>query len=425
MKKIYSHTGILQEKITGQYELEIDTNEVIGYDINYNKELVVDMPFLGKLQERSRDRNSCGWKEDKNYYFRELLNKHPEYFSSKNKERVEINLSPKVDKQFVSFFQEYEEFIGDTIIHHHVGQDGQAIGLPSSLHKGFGGVHNVEKALGITQNGLEFSQQVQALVDARVEFAWDNADEIMDSVIARRLIVELEKRNTNFSEEKIDTTTIKTEKQEAVKKEEKSKYLSTDKFIKLEGSFEPENLEKKLQRFVKNGAKRVVRNIKPKHVVQGVGLVALVAGAVVVAKNPVKVRKLIKFMRYQVKKIGSRKVGNITIKNAGVLAEGAKENLPEIVGNAITTKNLSSGTELVSNVINVAIASKFGSGADEISVFRPAFDLFKNGTINLDQLVEEILEISKHGGNYKKWLGLLKGMFKEPLADVVLAALPK
>jgi len=129
----------------------------------------------------------------------------------------------------------------------------------------------------------------------------------------------------------------------------------------------------------------------------------------------------------QVKKIGPRKVGKLTIKGARVLSEEAKDNMTGIALKGIKNKSVSSGTELVSNVIEggLALASKFGNGADEISVFRPAYDLYKNGTITLEQLVEKILEIAELGGNYKRWLGLLKGRFKDPLADVVLAALPK
>lgn len=65
MKTIHSHTGISQDKINSQFELKTDSDEIIIYTINYNKELVIDMPFKGKLEERNRDRNSMDGKKIK------------------------------------------------------------------------------------------------------------------------------------------------------------------------------------------------------------------------------------------------------------------------------------------------------------------------------------------------------------------------
>ena len=406
METIYSHLGIMQEEINSQFDLKTDSDEIIKYDINYNKDLVVDMPFKGKTQEKSHDRNSCGWKADKNYYFKELFKKHPEYFSTKNEQDIKRTISPKIDKQFVNFFPEYEEFIGDTIIHHHIGQDGQAVGIPASLHRGYGVVHNTEKALGITRNGLEFSQQVQALVDTGVEFSWDKADEIMDSVIATRLIRELEK---------VETAVIRTE---------------TQVDMKTEGGFKPVPLVKKVQRSGENIVKYVVENVKPKQVIKVVLVGGIVAGGIVViAKNPKLIREQIKWVENQVKKIRPRTASSLIEKGGGTLAKKGKKLLKSAPISFIAEKGVSQQeTELVSKVVSKVvvegITSNFGVGMDKVSVFKSDLDLYKSGLITIEQYLKNTREIAElTGKNPKQWLGLLSSRFKDPIAEVLIKTL--
>ena len=59
------------------------------------------------------------------------------------------------DSTFVRYFPECGPMIGEKLKHHHIGEDGQAIALPASLHKGYGVVHNSEKIVGVTKNGHE------------------------------------------------------------------------------------------------------------------------------------------------------------------------------------------------------------------------------------------------------------------------------
>jgi len=40
-------------------------------------------------------------------------------------------------------------------VHHHIGGGGQAVAVPSKIHKGFGGIHNNEKQLGIWNNNIQ------------------------------------------------------------------------------------------------------------------------------------------------------------------------------------------------------------------------------------------------------------------------------
>lgn len=420
MKTIHSHTGISQDKINSQFELKTDSDEIIIYTINYNKELVVDMPFKGKLVEKKGDRNSCGWKEDKNHYFKELLNKHPEYFSTKNKERIESNLSPKVDKQYVSFFPEYEEFIGDTIIHHHIGQDGQAVGIPSSLHKGYGGVHNVEKAIGITKNGFEFSQQVQKLVDSGIEFTWDKADDIMDSVIATSVINELEKRNT---EEIIKNNSVETETQAEAKTENKPQYSAPGKKGKLKVNLKPAQIAKNLLRSVKSEAKYVVKNVNKKDAIKLITVAGVAMGFIKVLKNPTLIKKTNKWVGKQVNQINLRNAGVSLKKGAGSLVKRGIKTAKSKPVSFVVEKVDSAIVESTGNII-VKQTSSFGVNMDSVSVFKSAYDLYKRGEITLEQLLEKIDEIANLTGKDPiKWLSLLRGRFKDASADEVLSQL--
>ncbi|MCB2362504.1 hypothetical protein LGL00_26405 [Clostridium estertheticum] len=59
---------------------------------------------------------------------------------------------PVVDEDIIKHFPQYNNRVGDKLIHHHIGGGGQATAVPETLHKGFGGIHNVEKEIGIRGN---------------------------------------------------------------------------------------------------------------------------------------------------------------------------------------------------------------------------------------------------------------------------------
>jgi hypothetical protein len=81
-----------------------------------------------------------------------LLKKKPEYWSERNKQLIKDGLAPEVDELFVEYFPQYQNYIGDTLIHHHIGGGGQAAAVPETVHPGFGGIHNIEKKLKIRGN---------------------------------------------------------------------------------------------------------------------------------------------------------------------------------------------------------------------------------------------------------------------------------
>lgn len=131
------------------------TSEGKSYTINHPDELLVNMRYKGC---DGLNVNSQGWERSSSYYFKVLQSQHPEYFSKKNNMLIESGKSPVVDKKFADNFPQYKEYKGETLVHHHIGQDGQAVALPQSIHKGYGEIHTVEYNLGITGRAQSFSK---------------------------------------------------------------------------------------------------------------------------------------------------------------------------------------------------------------------------------------------------------------------------
>ena len=131
------------------------TSEGKTYTLNHPKELVIDMRYKGRFDPNA---NSQGWERSSSYYFKELQEQHPELFSKKNNMLIKSGRSPVVDVKFTDAFPEYK---GETLVHHHIGQDGQAVALPQSIHKGYGEIHTVEHDVGITTKAQAFSDNCE------------------------------------------------------------------------------------------------------------------------------------------------------------------------------------------------------------------------------------------------------------------------
>ena len=146
------YDGISKEEI----EKKRVTSEGKEYTINHPQDLVVDMRYLGKEKATA---NSQGWERSSSYYFKQIKNEHPEYFSKKNSLLIDSGRAPNVDTKYAQHFPQYAQFKGETLVHHHIGQDGQAVALPQSVHKGFGEIHSVESNLGINDKARAFSDK--------------------------------------------------------------------------------------------------------------------------------------------------------------------------------------------------------------------------------------------------------------------------
>ena len=123
--------------------------EKIPIEYRADPRLVSEMNYKGKKKSGT---NAAGWERSASKHFDELLDKHPEFFSEANVERIENGLVPIVDEDFIKYFPQYNDCMGDKLIHHHIGGGGQAAAVPQSLHKGFGGIHNFEKEHNIRGN---------------------------------------------------------------------------------------------------------------------------------------------------------------------------------------------------------------------------------------------------------------------------------
>ena len=144
----YNFVGPVSEKELKNYYKNIRAYQgkavisKIPYEYRVVQDSVIEMDYKGR---KASGTNAAGWERNSAKYFRSLNKKHPEYFSKENLNRIKKGKVPKVDKQFVEFFPQYANYEGDNLRHHHVGGGGQAYAIPSTLHPGYGGVHNYEK----------------------------------------------------------------------------------------------------------------------------------------------------------------------------------------------------------------------------------------------------------------------------------------
>jgi len=164
------YSGISQKEI----EAERKTSEGKSYTINHPDELVISMRYIG---ESKPNHTSQGWERSGSFYYQELKSVHPEFFSMKNSNRIENGESPKVDAQFVKNFPQYKGYENEVLIHHHIGGDGQAVAVPSSIHKGSGEIHNPENNLGITKNAQLFSEQCKQVCSKDASFVGKTSNE--------------------------------------------------------------------------------------------------------------------------------------------------------------------------------------------------------------------------------------------------------
>ncbi|WP_330219317.1 RHS repeat-associated core domain-containing protein, partial [Paenibacillus xylanivorans] len=129
--------------------------------------LVVEMPFIGK---NGSSMNSEGWLRDHKYFWKELLDRYPEAFSDNNKKIIAgknpFTTMPTNDEVFRTYFPQYDVkgLRGQGLVHHHVGGGGQAVPVPTPIHPGSGGIHNVEKKLGIWGNDSMYAELLQKFI---------------------------------------------------------------------------------------------------------------------------------------------------------------------------------------------------------------------------------------------------------------------
>lgn len=84
-------------------------------------------------------RTAEGWQRNSRWFWREMLDLHPELFCEDNKEYIRVGLSPIVDERWLKHHPGQELFEGDFLIHHHVDRGPMAAGIPRRFHQIFHG----------------------------------------------------------------------------------------------------------------------------------------------------------------------------------------------------------------------------------------------------------------------------------------------
>ena len=194
MSEVYSWENISEEVLQKEYDLYLEPNSSKASPY-YNKDLVVNMKYNGvdSFLQGSSSTNKQGWSRDAEYYWKKMLEQHPNAFDRDNRFYIEnfskLKVSPRVNQQFIDYFglEEYKPYMGQTLIHHHIGQDGQAVAIPQGMHQGgeTSAIHRIESEIGVTDNAEKHSNKIQEAFDAGfiqsgsdVWSGLDNADEL-------------------------------------------------------------------------------------------------------------------------------------------------------------------------------------------------------------------------------------------------------
>ncbi len=98
----------------------------------YDKKKIVKMPYVGGT---SNSQSARGYLRDKNVFWKLYQEKGGEALSKNNLDRIAKNQAPIVDQKWVEANPNHQNFIGETLEHHHLNHGGKAIPLPQSLHR--------------------------------------------------------------------------------------------------------------------------------------------------------------------------------------------------------------------------------------------------------------------------------------------------
>jgi hypothetical protein len=181
--KIDSYNGISDIAIN---ELHL-TSEGKEYSLNHPTELIVDMRYKGQKLSNS---NSQGWERSGKYFFKELLEKHPEFFNKSNTARIKAGDAPIVNEHFLKFFPQYKAYLNETLVHHHIGGDGQAVAVPESMHRGYGEIHIPERELGIRDNAKRFSDKCATITEVNPEMMGKTAGDFKDYIRNETIVLD-------------------------------------------------------------------------------------------------------------------------------------------------------------------------------------------------------------------------------------------
>jgi len=80
--------------------------------------------------------NAAGYARNASYFWKQIKNSNPEYFSAENLARIQASkpISPKVDATWIKYHPQHQSYMGKTLVHHHIGQGPYATPLPQTVH---------------------------------------------------------------------------------------------------------------------------------------------------------------------------------------------------------------------------------------------------------------------------------------------------
>ncbi len=79
--------------------------------------------------------NAAGHPRNGAWFWRQMLDKYPEMFSSDNVQKIRTRGTPTVDDQWIKYNKTHADYKGGKLIHHHIDQGKMATGIPEAAHR--------------------------------------------------------------------------------------------------------------------------------------------------------------------------------------------------------------------------------------------------------------------------------------------------
>lgn len=153
------------QSVNLDYLLQLITEDPVTF--NYNVKLQIE---AGKANS---GKNAQGWLRTGTYYFKQLLKQcsyAKDFLSDSNIKKINKGISPIVDDVFINYFlskgKDYTACRDEKLVHHHIGEDGQAIFMPESVHRWTNNIHTTEDKIEVTPKAKEHSKKIQEAYEA-------------------------------------------------------------------------------------------------------------------------------------------------------------------------------------------------------------------------------------------------------------------
>jgi len=80
-------------------------------------------------------RNAAGLQRNGPWFWKQMLQEHPELLSERNVMLIKRNISPECDAEWIERNPSQAAYKGQELVHHHVDQVDMAVGIPEGAHK--------------------------------------------------------------------------------------------------------------------------------------------------------------------------------------------------------------------------------------------------------------------------------------------------